>query len=240
VKGQFLFCAQNAYGERNVYADKSSLILEWLLQEGVGKDPFSIREVARDSGVSVGLVQGVFSALVMDGYLQTIGVRTAKKFILKKPADLLRSWLEHYSVVKKCKMRTYRTGFQGPEQVIAALKKAHLQKNVTLALHSAADVLECKNTNLQTLELYLLRPNLRARVEKILQLEPQERGYEVLLLEPYYKTMLKRKNTPKGSLVHSSALLTFLDLYHFPLRGQEQAEFMAERVPELRRIFKRG
>ncbi|WP_171005716.1 hypothetical protein [Candidatus Rhabdochlamydia sp. T3358] len=25
------------------------------------------------------------------------------------------------------------------------------------------------------------------------------------------------------------ALLTFLDLYHFPLRGQEQAEFMTER-----------
>jgi hypothetical protein len=29
-----------------------------------------------------------------------------------------------------------------------------------------------------------------------------------------------------------------LDLYHFPLRGQEQAEFMAERVHELKRIYK--
>jgi hypothetical protein len=38
----------------------------------------------------------------------------------------------------------------------------------------------------------------------------------------------------------SPPLLTFLDLYHFPLRGQEQAEFMAQRIPELKRIYKNG
>jgi hypothetical protein len=36
------------------------------------------------------------------------------------------------------------------------------------------------------------------------------------------------------------SLLSFLDLYHFPLRGQEQAEFMAERISELKRIYKKG
>jgi hypothetical protein len=38
----------------------------------------------------------------------------------------------------------------------------------------------------------------------------------------------------------SSSLLTFLDLYHFPLRGEEQAEFMAERISELKRIYTSG
>ncbi len=37
----------------------------------------------------------------------------------------------------------------------------------------------------------------------------------------------------------SPSILTFLDLYNFPLRGQEQAEFMAVRLPELKRIYKK-
>jgi hypothetical protein len=45
---------------------------------------------------------------------------------------------------------------------------------------------------------------------------------------------------PNKNLRFSPALLTFLDLYNFPLRGQEQAEFMAERIPELKRIYKKG
>lgn len=142
-------------------------------------------------------------------------------------------------------MFAYSTGFQNREQVMEALLKPGLQQNVILALHSAAEAHGCKNTNLQQLELYLLQPDMRAKVEKALKLSPKEKGYEVLLLEPYYKTMLSRslaQQSPKAnnSLHHTPALLTFLDLYHFPLRGIEQAEFMAERIPELKRIYKKG
>ena len=47
-----------------------------------------------------------------------------------------------------------------------------------------------KNTNLKDLELYVLDPSVRAKLENALQLEPQERGYEVLLIEPYYESLL--------------------------------------------------
>jgi len=54
----------------------------------------------------------------------------------------------------------------------------------------------------------------------------------------WYKNLLNRDmNSGQGM---SPALLTFLDLYHFPLRGLEQAEFMAERIPELTCIYKNG
>ncbi|MGZ3632939.1 MAG: hypothetical protein ACXWM7_01240 [Parachlamydiaceae bacterium] len=69
-------------------------------------------------------------------------------------------------------------------------------------------------------------------------LEPQERGYEVLLVEPYYKSLLQNACNSNQELNTSPTILTFLDLYHFPLRGQEQAEFMAERLPELKCIYK--
>lgn len=239
MKGRFLVSSNEDPAEGNIYADRSALILDWLLKEGVKRQGFSLREAAKELGVSVGLVQRVFGILVLKGLLQTEGMRTAKKFFFKKPKLLLESWLEHYSITKKCKMRTYRSGFSEKAELLNALKKSKLSQKVALALHSAAEAHGCKNTNLNTLELYMLDPGIRSKLEDVLQLEPQERGYEVLLIEPYYESLLNlgMMDADKNIKI-CPALLTFLDLYHFPLRGQEQAEFMAERVPELKRIYK--
>jgi hypothetical protein len=196
-----------------------------------------LREVAKEAEVSLGLVQRVFNILVLKGLLQVEGVRTAKRFSFNKPKELLESWLEHYSIVKKCKFRTYRSALSGKSEWFKALKKSGLEQNVILALHSAAEALELKNTNLEGLELYVLDPSIRAKLESALQLEPQERGYEVLLIEPYYKSLLNLEMNSGKSIRACPIFLTFLDLYHFPLRGREQAEFMAERVPELNRCF---
>lgn len=134
-------------------------------------------------------------------------------------------------------MWTYRTGLQGRQQILEVLMRSGFQQKVVLALHSAAEAHHCKNTNLDTLELYLLDSNLRSQIEEMLQLEPQERGYEVLLIEPYYKKMLQQ--SMRNHLLYSPPLLTFLDLFHFPLRGREQAEFMAERMTALKKIYKK-
>jgi len=237
MKGKFLIGANESFKEQNIYADKSSLILEWLLTEGITRDYFSIRELVRERPVSIGLTQKVFKTLVLNGILSARGSRTAKKFFLKKPKLLLSDWLANYSITKKCKMRTYRTGLQNREEVLSVLKNSPLLWNIALALHSAAEVYNCKNTNLQTLELYTLNPSHRAKIEDLLLLEPQEKGYEILLIEPYYKSMLhwNTQHDPK-SLPCSSSLHTFLDLYHYPLRGREQAEFMQYRIPQLKKI----
>lgn len=236
MNGRFLLGSKEPSIEINLYADKSALILYWLLTEGIEKECFSLRELAKEVKVSLGQVQKVLGALVLKGFLRTEGIRTAKKFLFKKPEALFKSWLEQYNVVKKCKIRSYRSGFQGRKELLDVLRKSNLNQKVALALHSAAESHGCMNTNLDTLELYLLDPLVRTKLENILQLEPQERGYEVLLIEPYYKSLLKSSSNKK--MKNSPALLTFLDLYHFPLRGQEQAEFMAERIPELKRIYK--
>lgn len=238
MEGQFLIGSNEKPVERNVYSNKSAVILDWLLKEGIKSRELSVRNVSKEAGVSLGSVQRVFGALVLKGILQAEGIRTAKKFFLKDPKRLLESWLEHYSIVKKCKMRTYRSGYQDREELLEALKNSNLRDKVALALHSAVEAHGYKNTNLNTLELYMLDPLVRLQLEKKLLLEPQERGYEVLLIEPYYKSLLKNISDSDLDINVSPFILTFLDLYHFPLRGQEQAEFMAERLLELKRIFK--
>ena len=241
MKSRFLADSNKTSVEGNIYADKSALVLDWLLKTGVDKtEGFSLREVSLERGVSVGLVHRVFGVLVSTGILRIEGMRTAKRFFLKKPNLLLKNWLEHYNIAKKCKVRTYRSGFQEKTELLEALKKSNLSQKVAFALHSAAEAHGCKNTNLNTLELYLLAPPTRSEIEEALQLEPQERGYEVLLIEPYYKSLLSLDIDSDKSIKTSPTLLTFLDLYHFPLRGEEQAEFMAERIPELKRIYKKG
>ncbi len=238
MKGRFLVSSNEDPAEGNVYADKSSLVLDWLLREGLSKESFSLREVAKEAGVSLGLVQRVFNILVLKGLLQVEGVRTSKRFSFNKPKELIESWLEHYSIVKKCKIRTYRSALSGKSEWFKALKKSGLGSDVILALHSAVEALGLKNTNLEGLELYVLDPSIREKMESVLQLEPQERGYEVLLIEPYYKMLLKQNRKDSKEIGICPLLLTFLDLYHFPLRGQEQAEFIAQRAPELKRIYK--
>lgn len=238
MKGRFLVSSNEDPVEGNVYADKSSLVLDWLLREGLSRESFSLREVAKDAKVSLGLVQRVFNILVLKGLLQVEGVRTAKRFFFNKPKELLESWLEHYSIVKKCKIRTYRSALSGKSEWFKALKKSELDQNVILALHSAGEAHGYKNTNLEGLELYILDPSMRPKLESVLQLEPQERGYEVLLIEPYYKMLLKQNKKDGKEIGICPLLLAFLDLYHFPLRGQEQAEFIAQRAPELKRIYK--
>lgn len=238
MKGSFLISSNENPAEGNVYADKSSLILDWLLRVGLSRDSFSLREIAKEAGASLGLVQRVFKILVLKGLLQAEGVRTAKRFSLNKPKELLESWLDHYSIVKKCKIRTYRSALSGKSEWFKALKKSGFDQSVILALHSAAEAYGYKNTNLEGLELYILDPSIRANLESALQLEPQERGYEVLLIEPYYKMLIKQNKKDDKQIGICPLLLTFLDLYHFPLRGQEQAEFIAQRAPELKLIYK--
>ena len=81
MRGRFLLGSNEDPAEGNIYADKSSLILDWLLRVGLSKESFSLREVAKEAGVSLGLVQRVFNILALKGFLQVEGVRTAKRFL---------------------------------------------------------------------------------------------------------------------------------------------------------------
>jgi hypothetical protein len=240
MKGKFLLGSGQPVIVGNIYADKSSIVLDWLLRIGIDRKGVSLREVAKGGNVSVGLVQRVFRMLVLNGLLQTEGTRTSKRFFLTKPHLLLKSWIDHYSILKKCKMWTYQSSLGEKTQIMKTLKASALRSGVTLALHSAAEAYGCKNTNLNTLELYVVDPAIRTELEHTLELERQERGYEVLIIEPYYKTLLSHRRETREDITIAPPILTFLDLYHFPLRGQEQAEFMAERLPELQRIYRKG
>ena len=93
MEGRFLIGSNEKPVEGNIYSDKSAVVLDWLLREGIKSRELSVRNVSKESGISLGSVQRVFETLVLKGILQVEGIRTAKKFFLKDPKRLLESWL---------------------------------------------------------------------------------------------------------------------------------------------------
>ena len=226
--------------EIDLFADKSGLILYWLLKYGENQE-LSVREISRQLKVSLGLTQRVVEALVKNGVLSVKGVRTSKEYGLKNPAKLFRLWLNHYDLLKKCKVWTYDSGFSSKEELMYALKQSKLKDHVTLTLHSAADALGFKNTNIETLELYIDDLDIKDELESKLDLTPKERGYQVLLVKPYYKAILEFENfqSKAAGLRIEPELLAVLDLFHFPLRGREQAEQIIKKTVFLKGIYEK-
>ena len=244
MKGKFLFLKEGFKDVKiDIFADKSSLILEWILFEGLRRENFSIREVQREISVSIGLIQKVFQALVYEGFIESKGIRTSKKFKLKKGRELLEKWQNHYKILEKCKVGTFKSGIINLEEKIYALNKIKNKNDFSLALHSAVRNVNLSNTNLKSLEIYMENENIYSELEKGLLLDPSERGYDVLLIKPFYKSILKKSKlkwseNENSNLKISPPLLTYLDLYNYPLRGREQAEFLINKEKYLRDLYK--
>lgn len=233
MKGKFLLPKERSGPEPNIYADKSALILDWILTKGIEKKHFSLTEVAKEKKVSLGLAQKVFSTMVGLGFLKVEGVRTSKKFMISDSKKLLESWTNHYNIMNKCRVRSYSSGFGSRQELEEVLLEENDKLKVVKALHSAAEAHDCKHTNLDSLELYLVDSSQRIKVENKLNLQPRERGYEVLLIEPYYKKIVQNcflEHDSKDALPYTSPVLTYIDLFHFPLRGNEQAEYLARKL----------
>ncbi len=216
--------------EIDVYSNKSSLILFWLLayRDQIPKEGFSVNELARLTGTSIGLVHKVIKQLEYVGIISSKGLRTNKKFYLKSPDQLLVSWVKEYNLIKKTKTR----GF-------AAFDAKNSKLSLIPALHTAsAEYFKLKSTNLRLQEFYILNWDKLPNIIEQLKLQELDRGYEVLLIKPYYSTLIERlsDNIQRETWIKPYALLTVLDLLHFPVRGIEQAETLFRKTDYIKSI----
>ncbi len=218
----------------NIFSKRGALIVYYLLQQ-TQESHFSINGVAREVGVSVGLTQKVISALVHSGIVEAKGQRTAKKYKLRDANKLLALWRDNYIITNKCKFYNYRCGYD-PDEVLKILSTNKIDADIVFALHTACLVSGYEFTNLNKTEMYLMQKDNRDTIEKLLRLEPVDRGYDVLIIEPYYDAILEKHAHNVEDKKLTPALLNYLDLYHYPLRGKEQAEHLLRRHPDLKHL----
>jgi len=222
------------------FSKKGALVLFYLmstLPEKHGTGTFAVNELARELKLSPGTVHRVVLALEYEGIIRAHGFRTNKRFSLDNPKDLLVQWLKTYRLQKKSRSRQFAIADQA--RFNSASKTLGAKAALVPALHTAArDVFHAGATNLRTHEFYLPKWDTLMSTGEKLGLIEQDRGYEVLLLQPYYAGVLDRLSAAAGKDPWRSAyaILTFLDLYHFPLRGREQAEVLFRKMPVLSKL----
>jgi hypothetical protein len=219
--------------EIDIFSNKSSMILFWLLiqHKRAKTSGFSINELSRQTSLSLGLVHKVVKQLEYNGIIVSKGFRTSKVFYLKSSNQLLIEWVKHYSLIKKTKT----LGFAYGDAISSVDEKKY---GLIPALHLASEKLYgSKGTNLKTREYYLSDWTIVPKLVEKFALQEMDRGYELLLIKPYYSALIE-KVTVNSSVTweHSYALLTVLDLCHFPIRGVEQAERLYRKLPYLNSI----
>ena len=229
-----LFSKSDESRDAEIFSKRSALVSFWLLCRS-SNEAFSINEVARELDLSPGTAHRVVTALEYEGIVHAHGFRTKKRFTLVKPKNLLIAWLKSYHFRKKVKTRQFAV----TDRQVLTNKRLKMDSELTPALHTAArEIFRARATNLSTLELYLPHWSSIDSIARGLGLIEQERGYEVLILQPYYPVVVERfKNSSTPEFWREAfAILTFLDLYGFPLRGREAAETMFRRTKVLSRI----
>lgn len=222
--------------EIDIYSNKSSLILFWLLahHHQSQKEGFSINELARVSDVSIGQVHKVIKQLEFEGLVKAKGLRTNKIFYLQEPGGILLKWIPHYHVMRKVRSK----GFAPTSEIEKAL--VHYQKSDLLpALHSSCRLLfGIKITNVKGSEFYLKDWATLSKIVAELGLQELDRGYEILFMNPYYSALVLKMMDLKerSQWVSSYEILTLLDLCNYPLRGLEQAETLFRKSAILKSI----
>lgn len=216
----------------SAFSDGASLVLRAMLA-----DPhraWVVRDFVAKLGVSRGWAADILSLLRRRGYLRGKNRGRDASSTLRNAEELMREWVKHYDVEWN---ETHL--YYSPDPVILPkikdlFKNWGLEKSYGLTLHSGANLITnfIRDANAY---LYLETDKfdeLSLELRKALDLKELKTGGNIYLMAPAYKkSAFFGLRKIKGFSVVSNLQL-FLDLYRFPQRGQEHAEYLLRRLKE--------
>ena len=233
VKGLYLerVSDQNRFPRRqikkNPFADRASLIIRMMLDNP--KRAWGIREIAGASGINPGWVSQVVQHLDELHYV----VRDPEGVRLVRPKDILDDWVNFYSY-KNNQSTAYYCHAKGIPEILKQIAVLRIPKEIrySLTLHAGA-WLVAPHAVVHEVHIYADGDQDQQKIlsfwKEHLKLEQAERGANFYLLKPYYhRSAFYGMRLIKGLNVVSDLQL-YLDLKHYPLRGEEQAEFLFEK-----------
>jgi hypothetical protein len=223
-------------GELNPYSDKASIMLRVLMNEPSRK--WKIREIAKAGNISPGWVSRVVDSLVERGLIE---FSRQNGIALLRGEDMLKEWADIYDWHRNrfypyyCHARDFR-------EVLAKISGLNLYKDGMIALgFQAGAYLISPYSTFNQVHLLVDGPSfdmIRPDIERQLGLESRREGANLILVRPYYKysALFGARKIENWWIVSDVQL--YLDLNKYPLRGQEQAEHLLERV--IRPRFKKA
>lgn len=207
---------------RNPFADKASLILRAMFQ---GSKSWGILEMAEEVSLDAGYVSRMFRELQRLDY----ATRLNNKIQLKNAKEILEDWLHFYDY-KKNDIHKYFCVAESSEEIMQRIKKMKIREEMryALAFHAGAFLLY-PHALFNEVHIYLGNEKSKDFFINALRLRPVDQGANILLLSPYYKNSVFYGMEKIEGMNVVSPIQLYLDLYHYPLRGLEQAEKIMEK-----------
>ncbi|MEW6555541.1 MAG: type IV toxin-antitoxin system AbiEi family antitoxin [Actinomycetota bacterium] len=214
----------NKYPERRLgrgpFSDKASLILRVALEER--SRSWGVREVAQAAGLDPGFVSRMMRELEIRGYFGKEG----RRFKLLDAKSLLEDWISAYDY-RKNEEHGYFCLADNPGEILDRLRDAGRHKSLPYALSFQAGAnLVTPHSVYSEVHIYLRDESGRKFLERRLKLREVERGANVILCYPHYRYSAFHEMHQVEGLWVVSDLQLYLDLYKYPLRGLEQAEYL--------------
>lgn len=209
---------------RSVFSPKAGQVLRTLLRDP--SRPWKVTDLAEASGVSLGHVSNVRTALLDREWAAADddGLR------LTSPDALLDAWRDDYEPVRG-KRTSWYTTFHGREleQILRdTLNSPSIEGRAMLGGLSAAHWLAPYVRGSSTM-LYADNQAIRV-LANTLKLRTAKSGANVEIVEPDDTAILKERVENPGAPPVSSPVQTYLDVWHLDDRGREAADHLREKL----------
>lgn len=208
---------------QDLFAPLSSRILRILLVDP--EMSWTLSQLSRTAKISIGYTHKIAKALEERGY----AVRDQNyRLKLSRPRSLLDEWASKHDFTTANILNNFYTFERDPSLFIEKIRDVANQNNLeyALTLHAGASLI-APYVRFTDVHAYI-KPKKVNTWKDCLNLQPVESGGTVMLVEPYDEGVFWGIQKINGIKVVSNIQL-YVDLFNYPARGREQAEFLREK-----------
>lgn len=213
----------------DAFSDRSSFIARTLLSQVWRDREWGVREIAHSAGVAPATATRVARQLEREGVVRVSRTGRNARLRLMDPAGLFRLWTRRYDW-----SRNRAASFHAPvgdlSRFLARLPGVLDDTRWALTLHAgAAQVAPHATWDRVHVYVGVESPADLLRIAESHGWDPADDG-RLVLMKPYYRTAVWHDLQTANGLPVASTLQLALDLWHYPLRGREQAEHLLQSV----------
>jgi hypothetical protein len=207
--------------QKQLFSPIATRIIRTLLLEP--DNEWTIKSLSEKTQVSLGYTHRVVERLTDDLFIER---NKNYKLTLKDKSRLLDTWRELYKFENNT-IRSFYTFEKNKDTLFKKIEELanSIESQYAFTLHSGASFV-APFVRFTDFHMYV-ESNLDQWIKK-LDLRPVESGANIYLIEPYDEGVFQGLQTINGKKIVSNIQL-YLDLYNYPKRGREQADFLRER-----------
>lgn len=210
-------------GVANIFSPKASRIIRVLLTHPNHK--WSVLGLSKEANVGYGHTYRTIKTLLKIGLCR----RTeTNKIIITNPSELLTRWANYHDFTLLNELSAYYYSFRDINDLIDRLSYANKKGlKYALTLHAGASLV-APYVRPVNVHIYVERMKI-GEFEHLLNLQLTELGGNVFLVVPYDEGVFYNIQNVRGVWVASNVQL-YVDLYNYPARGREAAEYLRKRL----------